>query len=127
MLLSVQARLCTLCLVRSAWLDRLERLRVNAVVNQAMPSALPWLVDNASRMTNLSSFMATQPSREHQAAAAESVDEFASVNGDLFGTSFSTLDTKSERSRYYDVESDGTASSAHLDLGPAAQAAEHSC
>ena len=80
-----------------------------------MPSALPWLVDNASRMTNLSSFMAAQPSREHQAAAAETVDEYASVNGDLFGTSFGTLDTKSERSRYYDVESDGTASLAHLD------------
>ena len=71
--------------------------------------------------------MAAQPSRAHQAAAAESVDEFASVNGDLFGTSFSTLDTKSERSRYYDVESDGTASLAHHHLGPAAQAAEHSC
>ena len=74
-------------------------LVVDGEPQRKMPSALPWVVDSASRMTNLSSFMAAQPSCAHP--STDSVDEFASINGESFGTP----DTKSERSRYYDADS----------------------
>lgn len=47
-------------------------------------------------MTNLSRFMAVQPSSAYQSSEV-------SDNGEVFGTP----ETKSERSRYYDAESDG--------------------
>ena len=43
--------------------------------------------------------MAAQPSSAHP--STDSIDEFASINGESFGTP----DTKSERSRYYDADS----------------------
>lgn len=49
-------------------------------------------------MTNFSRFMAVQPSSAYQSSEV-------SDNGELFGTP----ETKSERSRYYDAESDGGA------------------